>query len=141
MATTHTISPVAELKARVEMLHQEGEHAFNKHDLEKMVSFYSPDASVMAPNLPPANGTKEIRDLYREAIGSGWTNFKTKITRIVTTNELVVTSGSYSIDLPSAKLNDRGKFVSIYQVLNNGDCKVILDIWNSDLPPFPMPNK
>ncbi len=135
MATTHTLTPVEELKTRLETLHQDCVRAFNKHDVEKLVSVYSPDAIVMAPNLPPAKGLIAIRELYRESLNM-FSNFKTEITRILPSNELVVVAGTYTIDMkmPTQTITDRGKFVVTYQLMKNGDIKAVFDIWNSDLP-------
>ncbi len=139
MATVRTLTPVDEIKARIETLHQDGVRAFNKGDVEKLVSFYSPDAIVMAPNRPPASGMKAIRELYREAMNMGLTNFKTEITRIVPSNELIIVAGTYTMDMktPTELLSDNGKFVVTYQIIKN-DYKVLFDIWNSDLPTPPL---
>ncbi len=144
MATARPLAPPAELTARVEMLCSEAVRAFNKRDLDKLVSLYAHDAVVMAPNRPLAHGPKAIRELYREAFEMGFSNFKTEILKTVVSNETIITHGTYTLDFkdPSNKvMTDRGKFVGVYQLLKNDDCKLIFDIWNSDLPPVPMPTK
>lgn len=143
MATARPLAPPVELKAHIEMLHEEALRAFNNRDLEKLVSFYAPDAMVMPPNQVPAAGLNAIRELYTEAFEMGFSNFQFEMTRVVPSNELVATSGTYTIDLktPSDIIHDRGKFVAVYQVMKNGAWKVLFDIWNSDLPPVTMTMK
>ncbi len=143
MATARPLTPSIDFKTQIEMMHKQGLQAFNNRDLDKLVSFYAPDALVMAPSQPPAPGLNAIRQLYRQAFDLGFSNFKAEITRVVPSGELVITSGTYTIDLKtdSQIITDRGKFLSIYQLLKNGDYKVLFDIWNTDLPPFPIPMK
>lgn len=143
MATARSLTPSIDFKARIEMLHKEGLRAFNNRDVDKLVSFYAPDALVMAPNQPSATGLNAIRQLYHLAFEMGFSNFNAEITRVVPSGELVITSGTYSIDLKTSSqmLSDHGKFLSIYQLFKNGEFKVLFDIWNTDLPPFTMPMK
>jgi ketosteroid isomerase-like protein len=143
MATARPLPPTAELEARVEMIIHECERAINNRDLDKLISYYTPDAVVMAPSRPMATGLNAIRQLYHEFMDIGVKAFKTHIERIVPSNEFIIATGTYTLDFKTpktAEITDRGKFVGIYQLLKNGDCKVLFDIWNSDLPPF-MPPK
>ncbi|MFT3746093.1 MAG: nuclear transport factor 2 family protein [Pyrinomonadaceae bacterium] len=95
------------------------------------------DGSVMAPNLPAANGKDGIRKLF-----SGFfalPDFKIKWTpnKISISGDMGVTSGVYemSFGLPDNKtLNDTGKYVTVWKKDGSGKWKVWLDIFNSDKP-------
>ncbi len=145
MATAHTTTTLTlpELKARIETLHKDGIRAFNNRDVDKLVSMYATDALLLPPNHAPASGLKPIREFYREAFDIGLSNFKTELTHIVPTEELIATSGTYTMDvkMKSETIKDVGKFVAVFRLMANGDCKVIFDIWNSDLPPTNWPMK
>jgi ketosteroid isomerase-like protein len=108
-------------------------------DVDKTVSFYSNDAVVMPPNAPA--------DTTKEAIRKGWQDllatpgllisWKTTKVEVAKSGDLAFLSGTYQMTMldPSGKpLNDRGKYVEVWEKQADGKWKCGTDIWNSDLP-------
>jgi ketosteroid isomerase-like protein len=108
-------------------------------DVEKTVSFYSEDAVVMPPNAPA--------DTTKEAIRKGWQDllatpgllisWKTTKLEVAKSGDLAFLSGTYEMTMhdPSGKpINDRGKYVEVWEKQPTGKWKCGTDIWNSDLP-------
>jgi uncharacterized protein (TIGR02246 family) len=108
-------------------------------DVEKTVSFYSEDAVVMPPNAPA--------DTTKDAIRKGWQDllatpgllmsWKTTKVEVAKSGDLAFLSGTYEVTMhdPSGKpINDRGKYVEVWEKQADGKWKCGTDIWNSDLP-------
>jgi ketosteroid isomerase-like protein len=113
---------------------------FAAKDLDKSVAFCDERAAVLAPNAPIAEG--------KEAIAKSFSVFfrlvDLKITwhadkaGVAKSGELGYTSGTYemSYSAGTAKIADRGKYVTVWKMQANGDWKVVLDIFNTDLPQY-----
>lgn len=113
---------------------------FSAKDLDKSVAFCDEKGAVLAPNAPIAEG--------KEAIAKSFSGFfrlvDLKITwhadkaSVAKSGELGYTSGTYemSYSAGAAKIADRGKYVTVWKKQANGDWKVVLDIFNTDLPQY-----
>ena len=108
-------------------------------DVEKTVSFYSNDAIVMPPNAP-ADTTKEtIRKGWQDLLATPGLviSWKTTKVEVAKSGDLAFLSGTYEMTMhdPSGKpINDRGKYVEVWEKQADGKWKCGTDIWNSDLP-------
>jgi ketosteroid isomerase-like protein len=108
-------------------------------DLEKTVSFYSADAIVMAPNAPAATTKEAIRKGWGDLLASSGLVIRWKTTKVevAKSGDLACVSGTYEMTMndPSGKpINDRGKYVEVWEKQADGKWKCGTDIWNSDLP-------
>jgi|ERR1700722_7961275 len=112
---------------------------FAAKDVQKSVAFCAEDGAVLSPNAPIAQG--------REAIGKSFAGFFTlpdlKISwhadkvEVAKSGELGYTSGSYQMIFsdPSGKtIPDKGKYVTVWKKQADGTWKVLLDIFNTDMP-------
>ena len=107
-------------------------------DLDKTVSFYSDDAIVMPPNAPAATTKEAIRNVWKDLIASA-TSVSWKATRIevAKSGDIAYLSGTYEVTLNDASgklVNDRGKYLEVWEKQADGKWKCGADIWNSDLP-------
>ena len=106
-------------------------------DVDKTVSFYSDDAVVMPPNAPSATTKEAIRALWKDLLTDAKISWKTKKVEVAQSGDLACLSGTYEVTLndPSGKpVNDRGKYVEVWEKQADGTWKCGADIWNSDLP-------
>jgi ketosteroid isomerase-like protein len=108
-------------------------------DLEKTVSFYSEDAIVMPPNASAATTKEAIRKVWQDLLASPGLVISWKTTKIevAKSGDLACLSGTYELTMndPSGKpINDRGKYVEVWEKHADGKWKCGTDIWNSDLP-------
>jgi len=112
-------------------------------DLDKTVSFYSDDAIVMPPNAPAATTKEAIRNVWKDLIASA-SSVSWKATRIevAKSGDIAYLSGTYEVTLNDASgklVNDRGKYLEVWEKQADGKWKCGADIWNSDLPASPAP--
>jgi len=115
-------------------------------DLDKTVSYYANDASVLPPNASAATTKEAIRGVWKDMItnpgyAGGWKATRVEVAR---SGDLAYLSGTYDLTLNDAKgkpVKDRGKYVEVWKKQADGTWKTVADIWNSDLPASAPPEK
>jgi len=115
-------------------------------DLDKSVSYYAESAIVMPPNAPAATTKEAIRSAWKEMLTSpgaaiSWKTIKVEVAK---SGDLACLSGTYELTMNDASgkpVNDRGKYVEVWEKQADGKWKCGADIWNSDLPVAPPEKK
>ena len=116
-------------------------------DVDKTVSYYAADAIVMPPNAPAATTKEAIRSAWKEMLTSSGAAISWKATKVevAKAGDFAYVSGTYEetmTDVSGKPVKDRGKYVEIFKKQADGTWKVVVDIWNSDLPaPAPSEKK
>lgn len=118
---------------------EQWERVFSAKDIERSVAFCDDKGSVLAPNFPIANGREAIKQLFSgyfalPNLKIGWRATRVEAAR---SGDIGYSSGAYQMSFndPSGKqVNDRGKYVTVWKKQADGSWKVLLDIFNSDLP-------
>jgi len=115
------------------------------NDLEGTVSYYSDDASVLAPNAPIATGKQAIRAVWASLLVPGasvsWQVSKVEASR---SGDLAYAIGVYQATLKDSQgkpAADHGKYVEVWKKQADGKWKTVADIFNSDLPRSAPPEK
>jgi ketosteroid isomerase-like protein len=107
-------------------------------DVEQTVAFYSDDAVVFPPNSTSAATKEAIRNAWKEMFASPgfvitWQPTKVRVGK---SGEMAWVSGTYKSTMndQSGKLiNDRGKYLEVWEKQTDGNWKCAADMWNSDL--------
>jgi ketosteroid isomerase-like protein len=135
------LSSAADTKSAIEQalrdLDEQWSEAAGAKDVDKTVSFYSDDAIVMPPNAASATTKEAIRALWKDLLTDAKISWKTKKVEVAQSGDLAFSSGTYEVTLndPTGKsVNDRGKYVVVWEKQADGTWKCAADIWNSDLP-------
>jgi uncharacterized protein (TIGR02246 family) len=110
-------------------------NAAQSKDLDKTVSYYADDASVLPPNMPIATGKDAIRAVWSQMLsGPGSITFgPTKIV-VSESRDLAYEIGTYQStanDAQGKPATSTGKFVVAWQK-RGGQWKVVADIFNDD---------
>ncbi|HKQ63214.1 MAG TPA: DUF4440 domain-containing protein [Candidatus Polarisedimenticolaceae bacterium] len=116
------------------------EKAFSSRDLDTAVGFVESGGSILAPNAPIATGPEAVRTLFAGFHAMPALNIHWQATRAEASKsgDLGFTSGTFELsfnDPAGNPVNDRGKYVTAWRKQADGSWKVVLDIFNSDLPP------
>jgi ketosteroid isomerase-like protein len=114
-------------------------------DLDKTVSYYSDDAIVLPPNAPAATTEEAIRSVWKNdlAIASS-VSWKATRVEVAKSGDMAYVSGTYEVIMTDASgkpVNDRGKYLEVWEKQINGTWKCGADVWNSDLPVAPAEKK
>jgi uncharacterized protein (TIGR02246 family) len=111
-------------------------HAAETKDLDKTVSFYADDASILPPNMPIATGTAAIRGVWSQFLsmpGFSITFVPSKVV-IAKSGDMAYEIGTFHTTVNDAQgkaISSVGKFVVNWQK-RNGQWKVVADIFNDD---------
>ena len=123
--------------------------AAESKDLDKTVSYYSDDATVLPPNATAATTKEAIRKIWQDMLATSGFVISWKATKVevAKSGDLGFVSGTYEVTMNDATgnpINDRGKYLEVWEKQADGKWKCGTDTWNSDLPasaPAPPENK
>jgi uncharacterized protein (TIGR02246 family) len=106
-------------------------------DVDGAVSYYSDDASLLAPNAPIASDKQGIRASWASLLTPDtsltWQADKVEVAR---SGDLAYVMGVYQMTSKDARgkpTSDTGKFVEVWKKQADGKWKTSVDIFNSDV--------
>ena len=113
--------------------------AAESKDLDKTLSYYSADATVLPPNASAATTKEAIKTIWQDMLASPGLVISWKATKVevAKSGDLGFVSGTYELTMNDASgksVNDHGKYVEVWEKQSDGKWKCGTDIWNSDLP-------
>jgi uncharacterized protein (TIGR02246 family) len=105
-------------------------------DLNKCVSFYTDDASVLPFNAPIATGKDQIRAFWSQVTNPDY-SFSWRPTKIEVAQsaDLAYEIGTFDLtvaDQTGKSSASRGKYVIVWKKQANGEWKAAADIFNTD---------
>jgi ketosteroid isomerase-like protein len=110
--------------------------------VDAMLAPYADEAIVLAPNEPMASDKESRRKLMAELFANpgfslGWQASKVEAAR---SGDIAYSLGTYRLTMNDASgkpIHDQGKYATIWRKQPDGSWKVIVDMFNTDLPPPP----
>jgi uncharacterized protein (TIGR02246 family) len=111
--------------------------AAGARDLEKCVSFYTDDASVLPFNAPIATGKDEIRKVWSQLMSNPGYSLRFRPTKIevARSSDLAYEIGTFDLtlaDQTGKSIAHRGKYVVAWRKQTDGEWKAAADIFNTD---------
>ena len=108
-------------------------------DLEQTIAFYSDDAIVLPPNATSAATKETVRNVWKDILAApglviSWKPSKVKLGH---NGAMAWVSGVYELTMNDASgkpINDRGKYLEVWEKQADGNWKCSADMWSSDLP-------
>jgi uncharacterized protein (TIGR02246 family) len=142
MAAAVCLAAGSKIEQTLRDLDDQWSKAAGAKDLDKTVSFYSNDATVLPANAPMANTKEAIRKIWQDLLASPGLaiSWKTTKVEVAKSGDLACITGTYEMTVndPTGKpVNDRGKYVEVWEKQKDGKWRCGTDIWNSDLPVTP----
>jgi ketosteroid isomerase-like protein len=107
-------------------------------DVEQTISYYSDNAIVFPPNATSAATKEAIRNGWKEMFASPGFVITWQPTKVAVgkSGEMAWVSGTYELTMNDASgkpINDRGKYLEVWEKQTDGNWKCSADMWNSDL--------
>jgi ketosteroid isomerase-like protein len=107
-------------------------------DVEQTIAYYSDDAIVFPPNATSAETKETIRNGWKEMLTSPGFVISWQPTRVQVAKSggMAWVSGTYELTMNDASgkpINDRGKYLEIWEKQTDGNWKCAADMWNSNL--------
>jgi ketosteroid isomerase-like protein len=132
----------AKLKAKVRSTSEKIVTATIEKDWEEMLSYYTDDAVSMPNYEEILIGKKAIAE-YQEGMRRAGVTFHSMefdIVDIWTARGLIYDMGTFGISLTipglPGPIEDRGKYLTVWQKRPDGSLKIKAEIWNSDFSPW-----
>src|SRR5438874_12559982 len=107
---------------------------FKSKDMEGLVGHYADDAYFVAPGVPGANGSTEIRKAYADALADNYFSLSFASDRIdvAGSGDLAYARGHFSEKYqdPTSKkiVSDSGTYLTVFKKQQDGSMKAVEDV-------------
>ena len=123
---------------RLRDLDDEWAKAAAAKNVEQTIGYYSNDAIVLPPNATTAATNDTIRNVWKDMLASPGLTITWKPARVqlAKSGDMGWVSGTYELTMNDASgkpINDRGKYLEVWEKQPDGNWKCRADMWNSDL--------
>jgi ketosteroid isomerase-like protein len=107
-------------------------------DVEQTIGYYSDDAIVLPPNATGAATKEAIRNVWKDMFASPSLVISWQPTRVQVgkSGEMAWVRGAYELTMNDASgkpIDDRGKYLEVWEKQTDGNWKCAAEMWNSDL--------
>ena len=113
-------------------------NAAGAKDVDKTVAFYADDAVVMPPNAERATTKEAIRKIWKDMLTDAKVTWKASKIEVAKSGDIGFIIGSYEVtmnDVVTGKpVNDRGKYLEVWEKQTDGSWKCGADMFSSDIP-------
>jgi ketosteroid isomerase-like protein len=138
VSPSDSVGNVRPLERLLRDLDAEWSKAAAARDVERTIAYYSDDAIVLPPNATSATTKEAIRNAWKDLLASPGLVITWKTTRVELgkSGEMAWVSGAYELtmnDTSGKPVNDRGKYLEVWEKQPDGKWKCVADMWNSDL--------
>jgi len=142
VAATVCLGGDAKLEQALRETDDQCSKAAGSKDVDKTVSYYADDAVMMPPNAASINTKDAIRKTWSDMLTSPGMSISWKATKVevAKSGDIGFVSGTYEITMNDATgkpMNDKGKYLEVWEKQKDGKWKCGADMWNSDLPAAP----
>lgn len=132
---------IDELKTKIEQLNKAYSKAMIENDTKTMMSMYTEDIVSLPSYQPMIRGLETLTTLSEEAAKSEWktTSFDLVTTDIIPAGNFVIEVGNYQMQMTGPGVpewSDQGKYITVWKIMDNGELKMRLEMWNTDTNPW-----
>ncbi|MGB6482065.1 MAG: DUF4440 domain-containing protein [Candidatus Acidiferrales bacterium] len=121
----------------IRLLREKWVDAFNRRDVEGIVSFYAEDAVELPLNgVPAVSGIAAIRELVKSMFAAGFSELKVRQTQVGYTEPLGVELATYTVKSRAGKTQlwrETGRLVATWRRGENGEFKITISVWSREL--------
>jgi len=107
-------------------------------DVEKWVSYYAEDGTILLPNAPPVTGRDNIRASLKSRVSDPNFSLTFRPSKIEGSGNIAYVQGAYAATRTDPRtmeaVSDQGKYVTVYRKEADGRWKAVQDMVSSDLP-------
>lgn len=132
---------IDELKTKIEQLNKAYSKAMIENDTKTMMSMYTEDIVSLPSYQPMIRGLETLKTLSEKVAKSEWktTSFDLVTTDIIPTGNFVIEVGNYQMQMTGPGVpewSDQGKYITVWKIMDNGELKMRLEMWNTDTNPW-----
>jgi ketosteroid isomerase-like protein len=123
-------------EAAVRRITQEWVLACNTKHLDDLLDLYVADALVLRSNYPPVRGAAAVREFFFGGLDAGLGEVEVEPLRVEVAGDMAYEAGRCKALVPGAtgkRREERGKYLWVCARQSNGEWKLAVDCWSSDL--------
>jgi ketosteroid isomerase-like protein len=123
-------------EAAVRRVTQEWVLACNTKHLDDLLDLYHADSLVLRSNYPPIRGASAVREFFFGGLDAGLGEAEVEPIRVEIVGDMAYEAGRCKALVPGAagkRREERGKYVWVLARQTNGEWKITVDCWSSDL--------
>lgn len=133
----------AELKKKIQSMNNEMAEMMISGEEETIWSYYSKDVISMPSYQPMIKGLDACIKSSEQMMASGMeiTAFKSTNTDLLVSGNFAIDIGTYEITMNIPEMRDilytdNGKYMTIWEMQDNGSLLVVAETWNTDKNPW-----
>lgn len=107
-------------------------------DAGALASLYHDEGKFLPPNMEPCEGRAAIQAAMQQLLDMGARSLDIEPMEVREAGEMTIEYGRYTLGLEpqgAPPMTDVGKYVVIHEAGSDGATKIVLDIFNSNVPP------
>jgi uncharacterized protein (TIGR02246 family) len=124
---------VAEVNAVAQAFHD----GVANRDAAALASLYTEEGRFLPPNMGPCEGQAAIQAAMQGLLDMGARSLDIEPLDVREAGDLTIEYGSYALGVEpdgAAPMTDVGKYIVVHEAQEDGSTKIVLDIFNSNLP-------
>ena len=111
--------------------------AFNKHDLDRVVSFYAEDAVELPLNgMPAVHGITALRESAGSSFANSFSELRVRQTQVGYTEPLAVELATYMVTRHGGNgeaKEEKGRLVATWRRDQNGRFRITISVWSKEI--------
>jgi ketosteroid isomerase-like protein len=133
---------MSELKSKVQKMNDKYAKMMMNGEMDAMWDGYTDDVISMPSYEPMIKGIDALKESTKKMMESGikFTAFKSTVTEVMKYDNLVVDIGTYKLTMSIPGMpelwSDHGKYMTLWEVQEDGSMKVKVETWNTDTNPW-----
>jgi uncharacterized protein (TIGR02246 family) len=126
--------PVAEVNAVAQAFHD----GVANQDAAALAGLYSEEGRFLPPNMEPSVGPAAIQAAMQQLLDMGARSLDVEPIDVREAGDTTIEYGRYELGIEpegAERVTDVGKYIVIHEAQDDGSTKIVLDIFNSNMPP------
>lgn len=131
-----------ELKEKIQNLNRKMAKAMIDGKATESLALYAEDAISMPNYSPMLKGKEAIKKHHEEmeAAGFKFHSFDLNTQMIKQVDDIIHEIGTYTLSLTppgmTQRVEDKGKYLTVWKKQGDGSLQIVLDMWNTDIYPM-----
>jgi uncharacterized protein (TIGR02246 family) len=124
---------VAEVNAVAQAFHD----GVASRDAAALASLYSEEGRFLPPNMEPCEGPAAIQAAMQGLLDMGARSLDIEPIDVREAGDMTIEYGRYELGIEpegAERVTDVGKYIVVHESQDDGSTKIVLDIFNSNMP-------
>jgi ketosteroid isomerase-like protein len=138
VAIAHNLEEETMTVAEVNAVAQAFHDGVANRDAAALAALYSEEGKFLPPNMEPCEGPGAIKAAMQQLFDMGVSSLDIEPLDVQEAGDLTIEYGRYTLGIEpegAQPVIDVGKYIVVHESQDDGSTKIVLDIFNSNMPP------